>query len=150
MEGISFDGLTSSEFEEFCFDLLQANGFVNLDWRKGKQSKEKQKHRWELTSMFLNAVGFVCLYFAFLATSSPMAVYTEGSRIALCFADHSLVWGDYSGRTVIGLSDDLSPCRKKTALKATAVVTSEHPYLGKAGFYLILASFRPMESYRFA
>jgi HJR/Mrr/RecB family endonuclease len=35
MARISFDGLTSSEFEEFCFDLLQANGFVNLDWRKG-------------------------------------------------------------------------------------------------------------------
>lgn len=39
MAGISFDHLTSSEFEEFCFDLLQANGFVNLDWRKsGKLS----------------------------------------------------------------------------------------------------------------
>lgn len=35
MAGVSFDHLTSSEFEEFCFDLLQANGFVNLDWRKG-------------------------------------------------------------------------------------------------------------------
>ncbi len=35
MADISFDGLTSSKFEEFCFDLLDANGFVNLDWRKG-------------------------------------------------------------------------------------------------------------------
>jgi hypothetical protein len=35
MTGISFDGLTSTEFEEFCFDLLHANNFVNLDWRKG-------------------------------------------------------------------------------------------------------------------
>jgi len=35
MTGISFDHITSTEFEEFCFDLLHANGFVNLDWRKG-------------------------------------------------------------------------------------------------------------------
>lgn len=35
MDGISFDGLSSSRFEEFCFDLLHASGFVNLDWRKG-------------------------------------------------------------------------------------------------------------------
>src|SRR6267143_5420152 len=35
MNDISFDGLSSSKFEEFCFDLLHASGFVNLDWRKG-------------------------------------------------------------------------------------------------------------------
>jgi len=35
MADISFDGLASSKFEEFCFDLLEANGFINLDWRKG-------------------------------------------------------------------------------------------------------------------
>lgn len=35
MMDISFDGLSSSEFEEFCFDLLSATGFVNVDWRKG-------------------------------------------------------------------------------------------------------------------
>jgi Restriction endonuclease len=32
---ISFDGLTSTDFEEFCSDLLDASGFVNIDWRKG-------------------------------------------------------------------------------------------------------------------
>jgi len=32
---INFDRLSSSEFEEFCFDLLQASRFVNVDWRKG-------------------------------------------------------------------------------------------------------------------
>jgi hypothetical protein len=34
LAGISFDILSSSKFEEFCFNLLDANGFVNLDWRK--------------------------------------------------------------------------------------------------------------------
>jgi hypothetical protein len=35
MSDVSFDGLSSSRFEEFCFDLLHSSGFVNLDWRKG-------------------------------------------------------------------------------------------------------------------
>jgi hypothetical protein len=30
-----FDGLSSTEFEEFCFDLMSETGFVNVDWRKG-------------------------------------------------------------------------------------------------------------------
>lgn len=32
---INFDGLSSPDFEEFCADLLDATGFVNIDWRKG-------------------------------------------------------------------------------------------------------------------
>jgi hypothetical protein len=32
---ISFDGLTPTEFEEFCFDLVSEAGFINVDWRKG-------------------------------------------------------------------------------------------------------------------
>jgi hypothetical protein len=32
---ISFDGLSSSDFEGFCADLLNETGFVNVDWRKG-------------------------------------------------------------------------------------------------------------------
>lgn len=31
----SFDHLTSTQFEEFCFELLQCIGFINVDWRKG-------------------------------------------------------------------------------------------------------------------
>ena len=31
----SLDDLTSTQFEEFCFDLLASIGFVNIDWRKG-------------------------------------------------------------------------------------------------------------------
>jgi hypothetical protein len=33
--GISFDKLSSTNFEEFCSDLLHSAGFVNVDWRKG-------------------------------------------------------------------------------------------------------------------
>lgn len=32
---VKFDGLSPTEFEEFCHDLMAANGFQNLDWRKG-------------------------------------------------------------------------------------------------------------------
>ncbi len=32
---ISFDKLSSTDFEEFCSDLLHSAGFVNVDWRKG-------------------------------------------------------------------------------------------------------------------
>ena len=32
---ISFDHLSPIEFENFCYDLLDAYGFVNLSWRKG-------------------------------------------------------------------------------------------------------------------
>lgn len=31
----SFDHLSPTEFEEFCFELLQNIGFVNVNWRKG-------------------------------------------------------------------------------------------------------------------
>jgi hypothetical protein len=32
---VHFDGLSPTDFEEFCFDLLADTGFVDLDWRKG-------------------------------------------------------------------------------------------------------------------
>lgn len=32
---VRFDGLSPTDFEEFCFDLLSEVGFVNVDWRKG-------------------------------------------------------------------------------------------------------------------
>lgn len=32
---VSFEGLSPTDFEEFCFDLLSETGFVNVDWRKG-------------------------------------------------------------------------------------------------------------------
>jgi Restriction endonuclease len=35
MDDITFDRLSATKFEEFCHDLLHANGFVNIDWRKG-------------------------------------------------------------------------------------------------------------------
>lgn len=36
---LTFDGLTDTDFEEFCFDLLEEMNFVNLDWRKGTGKK---------------------------------------------------------------------------------------------------------------
>jgi hypothetical protein len=35
MSDVTFNKLSSSKFEEFCFDLLNTSGFVNVDWRKG-------------------------------------------------------------------------------------------------------------------
>jgi len=35
MGDITFDRLSPTKFEEFCHDLLHANGSVNIDWRKG-------------------------------------------------------------------------------------------------------------------
>lgn len=32
---VRFDGLSPTDFEEFCFDLMSESGFVNVDWRKG-------------------------------------------------------------------------------------------------------------------
>ena len=31
----SFENIDSTQFEEFCYDLLTALGFVNISWRKG-------------------------------------------------------------------------------------------------------------------
>ena len=31
----SFDNLSETEFEDFCFDLLREMDFKNLNWRKG-------------------------------------------------------------------------------------------------------------------
>ncbi|MGA9798584.1 MAG: restriction endonuclease [Terriglobales bacterium] len=35
MGDISFNKLSSTRFEELCYDLITASGFVNVDWRKG-------------------------------------------------------------------------------------------------------------------
>ena len=35
MRAISFENLDETEFESFCYDLLNALGFINVDWRKG-------------------------------------------------------------------------------------------------------------------
>jgi hypothetical protein len=35
MPDVTFDKLSSTKFEEFCFDLLNTSGFVNVNWRKG-------------------------------------------------------------------------------------------------------------------
>ncbi len=32
---LHFDSLSSTDFESFCFDLLEISGFQNVDWRKG-------------------------------------------------------------------------------------------------------------------
>lgn len=32
---VKFDGLSPTDFEAFCFDLLRACGYHNVDWRKG-------------------------------------------------------------------------------------------------------------------
>lgn len=32
---LDFDGLSPTDFEEFCFDLMAESGFSNVDWRKG-------------------------------------------------------------------------------------------------------------------
>lgn len=32
---LDFDGLSPTDFEEFCFDLMSESGFSNVDWRKG-------------------------------------------------------------------------------------------------------------------
>lgn len=35
MDRFSFDHLNETEFEQFCYDLLEALGFSNISWRKG-------------------------------------------------------------------------------------------------------------------
>mgnify|MGYP001600875696 CR=1 FL=1 len=37
---IPFSKLSPTKFEEFCFDLLNQMGLVNLDWRKGTNSED--------------------------------------------------------------------------------------------------------------
>lgn len=32
---LDFSGLDTTQFEDFCFDLITASGFSNVDWRKG-------------------------------------------------------------------------------------------------------------------
>jgi hypothetical protein len=36
---LSFNNLSATDFEEFCHDLLEELGFINLDWRKGTGKK---------------------------------------------------------------------------------------------------------------
>jgi hypothetical protein len=45
LSSISFEGLDSTEFEEFCYDLLIDQGFVNVDWRKGTSKQASPADR---------------------------------------------------------------------------------------------------------
>jgi len=45
MKSISFKNLSPTEFEEFCFDLIQKLGFFNVDWRKGTGLKTSPADR---------------------------------------------------------------------------------------------------------
>jgi HJR/Mrr/RecB family endonuclease len=44
-KNISFDNLDSTDFEEFCHDLLIEMGFVNVDWRKGTPKRASPSDR---------------------------------------------------------------------------------------------------------
>lgn len=44
-EEISFEGLSSTDFEQFCFELLRELGFVNVDWRKGSNTEASPADR---------------------------------------------------------------------------------------------------------
>lgn len=48
MEGLDFEGFDETDFEEFCFQLLDGlDGFANVDWRKGtpKQASPADRGR---------------------------------------------------------------------------------------------------------
>jgi hypothetical protein len=45
VEKLDFDVLDETEFEEFCFDLLNELGFINVDWRKGTGLKASPADR---------------------------------------------------------------------------------------------------------
>ena len=42
---VSFDALSPTDFEEFCFDLMSETGFVNIDWRKGTPKESSPADR---------------------------------------------------------------------------------------------------------
>jgi len=44
-KSLSFNHLNETRFEEFCFDLLQNLGLVNIDWRKGTGKKTSPSDR---------------------------------------------------------------------------------------------------------
>jgi hypothetical protein len=45
VEQIDFEGMDETDFEEFCFDLVDELGFVNRDWRKGTPLKSSPAYR---------------------------------------------------------------------------------------------------------
>jgi len=45
MQSLEFNGLDETDFEEFCYQLLNELGFVNLDWRKGTDLKGSPSDR---------------------------------------------------------------------------------------------------------
>jgi hypothetical protein len=44
-KGLDFRGMDETDFEEFCFELLNEVGFVNVDWRKGTPKKSSPADR---------------------------------------------------------------------------------------------------------
>jgi hypothetical protein len=52
---LDFDGYNETDFERFCFDLLDELGFVNLDWRKGTALPSSPADRGrDIEALFVN------------------------------------------------------------------------------------------------
>jgi hypothetical protein len=46
VDGVNFDGWDATDFEEFCFQLLnELDGFRNVDWRKGTPKRSSPADR---------------------------------------------------------------------------------------------------------
>jgi hypothetical protein len=54
---LSFNRLSATEFEEFCYDLLEDLGFTNLDWRKGTGKKSSPADKGTRPSASVRSCG---------------------------------------------------------------------------------------------
>jgi len=43
---LDFEGLSPTDFEEFCFDFMAESGFSNVDWRKGDSARRIAVRSW--------------------------------------------------------------------------------------------------------
>jgi hypothetical protein len=97
------------------------------------------KRRWAYISAVLNLVGAVFLYYSFQASSTPFILKTDAhGKAALCIGQVAMFVVDHPG--AVGISPG-SGCPDWPTSVPTAVVNSEHPLLGKIGFFLILLGF---------
>jgi hypothetical protein len=99
-----------------------------------------KKYQWASWALVLNAVGFVLLFVAFQGSSSDLSIYSKDENIALCYSGHIVFQANYkNGHSYIGVNTtDTSICLEG---HPTAIVNTDHPWLGKLGVLCIFASF---------
>ncbi|MFI5118601.1 MAG: hypothetical protein ACHP8B_18085 [Terriglobales bacterium] len=97
------------------------------------------KKVWAYLSAILSLFGSGLLYYSFQASGAPFVlVNNDAGGVALCVGDTAMFVSEHSGEVSVS---PVSGCPKWPHGTPAAVVNTEHPKLGKIGFWFVVVGF---------